>query len=83
MEEAAFLKKALALQSISSVRNFKCVREISPKNGFKLGLVMEFEDQAGYNLYSEHPDHKAFVQDVWIPEVSDFIEIDHIEWSGI
>ena len=83
VEEAAFFKKAAALRSIKSVRNFKCVREVSPKNEFKLGLVMEFEDEAGYSFYSEHPDHTAFVEAVWIPEVSDFIEIDYVDWSGI
>ena len=38
---------------------------------------MEFADQAAYEAYNEHPDHVAFVQDIWIPEVTDCIEIDY------
>jgi quinol monooxygenase YgiN len=76
-EEAAFLKKAIELNSISSVRHFKCVREVSPKNEYKFGLIMQFEDQTSYDFYNEHPDHKNFVENVWIPEVEDFIEIDY------
>ena len=47
IDEAAFLKKAMELRSISTVRNFQCARQISLKNKYKLGLIMQFEDQAG------------------------------------
>lgn len=76
-EERTFLEKAEALKSISTVRNFQCVREISPKNNFRLGLTMQFEDREAYRHYNDHPDHRAFVEQVWIPEVAEFLEIDY------
>lgn len=82
IDEAAFLKKAMELRSISTVRNFQCARQISLKNKYKLGLIMQFEDQAGYDFYSEHPDHKNFVENVWLREVEDFLEIDYEEWRA-
>ena len=53
------------------------MREVSPKNGFRFGLSMEFADQAAYDGYNEHPAHVAFVQERWLPEVSDFLEVDY------
>ncbi|MBE9518785.1 MAG: Dabb family protein, partial [Bacteroidetes bacterium] len=29
-----------------------------------------------YNTYNQHPDHVAFVQERWLKEVTDFLEID-------
>ena len=54
------------------------LREVSPKNGYRFGFSMEFADQAAYTAYNEHPDHVAFVQDRWIPEIADFLEIDYV-----
>lgn len=81
-EEAAFLEKATELSSIATVRNFKCVREISPKNKFAFGLTMQFDDRSGYDFYNESPDHKDFVEKVWMPEVKDYIEIDYVSYQG-
>jgi hypothetical protein len=82
IEEAAFLKKAMQLRSISTVRNFQCARQTSLKNKYKLALIMQFEDQTGYDFYSEHPDHKNFVENVWLREVDEFLELDYEEWSA-
>jgi len=38
---------------------------------------MEFADRAAYESYNEHPDHVRFVQERWLPEVADFLEIDY------
>jgi Stress responsive A/B Barrel Domain len=38
---------------------------------------MEFGGDAAYEAYNDHPDHVAFVQGRWIPEVSEFLEIDY------
>jgi hypothetical protein len=38
---------------------------------------MEFADEAAYRAYNDHPDHVAFVEGRWLPEVSDFLEIDY------
>jgi hypothetical protein len=38
---------------------------------------MQFASQADYDGYNTHPDHVAFVQDVWVKEVLEFQEIDY------
>ena len=78
-EEASFLKEALVLRKIPSVRNFEQLRQTSPKNDFTFGFSMEFDDQSGYDAYNVHPDHVAFVRDRWVPEVAAFLEIDYTE----
>src|SRR4051794_11854023 len=75
-EEADFLAAAAALASIPGVEEFEIVREVSPKNGYRFGISMEFADGATYSAYNEHPDHVRFVETRWLPEVSDFLEID-------
>lgn len=77
-EERDFLQAACALTAISGVRNFGCLRQTSPKNNYTFGLSMEFADEAAFAFYSEHPDHVAFVQQRWIPEVAEFMEIDYV-----
>ncbi|MGV1793930.1 Dabb family protein [Rhizobium sp. A37_96] len=77
IEEAGFLKDALVLREIASVRKFEQLRQTSPKNDFTFGFSMEFDDQAGYDAYNAHPDHVAFVRDRWMPEVESFLEIDY------
>ena len=53
------------------------VREVSPKNGFRFGISMEFADEAAYAAYNAHPDHVRFVEQRWLAEVADFLEIDY------
>jgi hypothetical protein len=38
---------------------------------------MEFPDRAAYEGYNAHPDHVRFVQERWLVEVSDFLEVDY------
>jgi hypothetical protein len=75
--ERDFLAAAARLAEIPGVEAFEVLREVSPKNGFRFGLSMEFADQAAYDGYNEHPDHVAFVQERWLPEVAEFLEIDY------
>jgi hypothetical protein len=75
-EESSFFDVLRALGSIPGVEAFEVVREVSPKNDFRYGVSMEFADQAAYDAYNDHPQHVAFVQDRWVPEVTDFLEID-------
>ncbi len=75
--EQDFLKEARKLAAIPRVKNFECMRQISKKNIYDFGLSMEFSCQKDYQFYNEHPDHVRFVQTLWIPEVSDFLEIDY------
>ena len=81
--EANFLQAANQLAQISTVKVFECLRQISPKNDCDFGLSMEFDSMADYQIYNEHPDHVAFVQNRWIPEVSAFMEIDYEPYAGI
>jgi heme-degrading monooxygenase HmoA len=76
--EANFLKSADILSSIPGVQKFEKLRQTSPKNDYAFGFSMEFEDQAAYTHYNDHPDHVAFVQGKWIPEVAAFMEIDYV-----
>jgi hypothetical protein len=76
-EEKSFLSAALILAKIPTVRKFEQLRQVSRKNDYKFGFSMEFDDQAGYDTYDQHPDHVAFVRDRWKKEVTDFLEIDY------
>jgi heme-degrading monooxygenase HmoA len=75
--EAAFLKAAGALAEIPGVEVFEVLREVSSKNDFRFGLSMEFAGTDAYAAYNAHPVHTRFVEERWIPEVADFLEIDY------
>ena len=77
VEEASFLEAATVLAGIPGVERFEQLRQVSPKNDYSFGFSMEFADQAAYSAYNEHPDHVAFVEGRWVPEVTDFLEIDY------
>lgn len=77
--EQLFIRQALDLGAIPTVHNLRCVEEVSPKNNFDFGLIMQFEDQEAYDTYNNHPDHVAFVENVWKKEVAEFMEIDYVE----
>ena len=49
---------------------------MSVKNKYQYGFSMVFANQEDYSTYNNHPDHVAFVQDRWMKEVTDFLEID-------
>ena len=76
-EEADFLAAAAGLAAIPGVEAFEILRETSPKNGYRFGISMEFAGPGEYAAYNEHPDHVRFVQERWLPEVADFLEIDY------
>jgi hypothetical protein len=75
--EADFLAAAARLGNIPGVEAFEILRETSPKNTYRFGISMEFADSAAYLSYNEHPDHVRFVQERWLTEVADFLEIDY------
>jgi len=77
LEEKEFLAAAKKLASIQGVENFQCLLQVSPKNKYEFGLSMEFANQQLYDQYSNHPAHVAFVQQRWLNEVEDFLEIDY------
>lgn len=77
--EQRFLAKGRRLAEIDGVENFRCLRQISPKNPYDFNFSMQFANQSAYDYYNQHPDHQNFVQNVWRPEVADFLEADFVE----
>jgi Stress responsive A/B Barrel Domain len=77
-EEADLLAAIGRLAAISGVEAFELMREVSPKNGYRYGLTMEFAGPEAYRAYNEHPDHVAFVERRWEREVAEFLEIDTV-----
>jgi hypothetical protein len=75
--EAAFLAAAAQLAEIPGVEAFEILRETSPKNDFRFGISMEFAGPYAYAAYNDHPDHVRFVQERWLVEVEEFLEIDY------
>lgn len=82
-EEMDFLSAAMGLENISTVNNFECLRQISTKNPYSFGLSMEFESMEDYEFYNNHEDHMKFVQNRWVLEVTNFLEIDYEEYKII
>ena len=37
---------------------------------------MTFSDQAAYHEYNRNPLHLKYVQEIWLPQVADFLELD-------
>lgn len=70
------------LASIPGVQAFERLRQVSRKNGFSFGFSMEFNDQGAYDAYNNHVDHNRFVQERWILEVEEFLEIDYVPYTG-
>jgi hypothetical protein len=77
--ERSFYDAAMQLADIPGIQKFEWLNEISPKNGFDYGLSMVFVNQTAYDTYTAHPDHVRFVQDVWTPNVADFMEVDYVQ----
>lgn len=76
-EEQDFLAAGKRLATIPGVEHFEAMKQISPKNDFDWGFSMEFANQSVYEQYNQHPDHVNFVQQRWLKEVEDFLEIDY------
>jgi hypothetical protein len=76
-EERDFLESTERLGDVPGVEAFELLAEVSPKNGYRFGISMEFADRPAYERYNEHPDHVRFVQERWLSEVSEFLELDY------
>jgi Stress responsive A/B Barrel Domain len=76
--EADFLDAVAGLKVIPGVEAFEVLRQVSPKCEYHFGVSMEFSNQSAYDSYNTHPDHVAFVQGRWLPEVVAFTEIDYV-----
>ena len=52
--------------------------EVSAKNGYRFGISMEFASMGPPTIgYNAHADHVRFVQERWLSEVSEFLELDY------
>ena len=78
-EEAAFLERARALGRLPGVLDFRVLRQVGRRNAFTFGLSMRFSSEETYRGYDAHPEHVAFVREVWAKEVDDFLELDYEE----
>jgi Stress responsive A/B Barrel Domain len=76
-EKQAFFDAVDKLAIIPDVQKFEVLKQISPKNKFEYGISMEFDNQEQYDIYSNHAEHVAFIQNFWIKSVEDFLEIDY------
>ncbi len=75
--ERDFLAAAERLGQVPGVEAFDILAEVSPKNGFRFGISMEFADAEAYEAYNGHPEHVRFVEERWLGEVEEFLEIDY------
>jgi len=64
------------LTKIPVVRDFQVFLQVSSKNDYQYGFSMVFSNQEDYETYNNHPDHLAFVEERWLKEVTEFLEID-------
>ncbi len=76
-EESSFVDAARRLEAIDGVEAFELLRQVGTKSDFRFGISMEFANQGAYDGYNEHPEHVRFVSERWVPEVSDFLELDY------
>ena len=75
--ERDFLAAAQALDAIPGVQKFEILRQVGTKNAYTFGISMEFADAAAYRRYNDHSSHVQFVQQRWLAEVAEFLEIDY------
>ena len=75
--ERAFLEAAEGLAAIPGVEAFELLDEVSPKNDYRFGISMEFVNRSAYEGYNAHPAHVRFVQERWLADVTDFLELDY------
>jgi hypothetical protein len=79
-EENSFMAEVNKLTTIPGVTKFEILRQVSPKCNYAYGISMEFVDQAELDTYAAHPLHCDFVEKHWIPNVTDFQEIDYVSF---
>lgn len=81
-EEKSFLDATLILKNIPGVKRFERLKQTSKKNHFCFGLSMEFDDRQTFEAYNNHPIHADFIQQYWIPDVTDFQETDYENYDA-
>lgn len=70
------------LPKIPGVKNLRAGKSIrGPENGYSVGLVMDFQDEAALEAYRVNPDHQKFVNEIAGPLVSEIWRFD-FHWNG-
>ncbi len=64
------------LTGIPVVQDFQVFNQVSSKNEYDYGFTMVFDSMDDYQAYNDHPDHVSFVEERWMKEVEQFLEID-------
>ena len=68
------------LSRLPGVMNLKAGRCIDPAGqGYSVALVIDFADQAAFDAYFVHPEHRRFIQQVAEPLVSETLRL-KFEW---
>lgn len=77
LEKQKFFDAVSKLTAIYGVGKFEMLKQTNVKNKFDYGILMEFKNMEGYQYYNDHPNHVAFVENIWVKQVKDFLEIDY------
>jgi hypothetical protein len=75
-EHDFFATARRVLPAIPGVLDFGISRQTGTQSDLRFQFSMTFLDAAAYAAYNAHPDHVAFVETRWKPEVSAFTEFD-------
>jgi len=75
-EEQSFLAGCEMLAGIPGVQDFERLQQVHPDSSYQLAFSMRFADEAAYAAYRVHPDHLAFVEQVWQPAVEAGQDVD-------
>ena len=77
LEKQKFFDAVSKLTAIYGVGKFEMLKQTNVKNKFDYGILMEFKNMEGYQYYNNHTNHVAFVENIWLKQVKDFLEIDY------
>lgn len=78
-DQAWFLSKAWELAGLPGVERYEVLEQVGKKSTqFELALSMWFDTEEDYVGYNGHPTHVDFVENVWIPNVAEFLELDYL-----
>jgi len=79
VDEEWFLDQARTLADLPGVQDFEVLEQVSTKTEqFRFALSMWFDDAAGHAAYDANPSHIDYVQNIWLPNVAEFVELDYI-----
>jgi len=75
-EKKFFEDSERILKSIPYATDFMICNEVSAKNGFDYGFSFDFMSDEDYQKYNNDPRHINYVNERWLKEVTEFMEID-------